>query len=294
MFGRIKTARPAVAVSVGVVALLVIGGGSAAAKALITGADIKDGSIHLVDLGTATKAKLQGSDGAKGATGAKGDKGDKGAGAAYVGADWSIVDRNVIGNGASYLRAGPDGGTGLGSLGLRTGGTGDKAAFGNQTAFSGDAVSDLTKVGYSVFTTGENNDVAANNMPSISIEIDPNVTDSSNFSTLVYAPDDSADNKWSNIDAVADTGKHWGLTGGFFNDPATMNDRCGLNGTRCTFQEVQDYLASNNDGTASAKIGAVSITKGRDFAFSGAVDNLRINNDVFDFEPFGVVQHTAT
>jgi hypothetical protein len=38
---------------------------------------------------------------------------------------------------------------------------------------------------------------------------------------------------------------------------------------------------------------AVSITKGRDWAFSGAVDNLRINNAVFDFEPFGVVEHAA-
>jgi hypothetical protein len=310
MFGRIKSAKPAVAVSVGVVALLVIGGGSAAAKALITGSDIKDGtvtgadvkdhSLHLRDLGSGTVAKLQGAKGAKGDTGAKGakgdkgDKGDAGADAAYVGADWSIVDRNVIGNGDSYLRAGPDGGTGQGSLGLRTGDAADKAAFGNQTGFTGDAVSDLTHVGYSVFTTSENNDLSANNMPSISIEIDPNVIGSGNFSTLLYAPDNSAAGQWTDINAVTDTGKHWGLTGGFFNDPATMNERCGFNGSRCTFQEVQAYLANNNNSAqGSAKIGAVSITKGRDWAFSGAVDNLRINNAVFDFEPFGVVEHGA-
>jgi hypothetical protein len=79
MFGRIKSAKPAAAVAVGVVALLVIGGGSAAAKALITGADIKDGSIHLVDLGAGTKAKLHGDKGATGAKGARGATGPAGA-----------------------------------------------------------------------------------------------------------------------------------------------------------------------------------------------------------------------
>jgi hypothetical protein len=34
------------------------------------------------------------------------------------------------------------------------------------------------------------------------------------------------------------------------------------------------------------------VTKGRDYAFSGAVDALRINNQVFDFEPFGVYTRT--
>ncbi len=33
---------------------------------------------------------------------------------------------------------------------------------------------------------------------------------------------------------------------------------------------------------------SVQITKGPDYAFSGAVDNLRINKTVYDFEPFGV------
>jgi hypothetical protein len=50
MFGRIKSASPVAAVSVGVVALLVLGGGSAAAKALITGSDIKNGSVSGVDI----------------------------------------------------------------------------------------------------------------------------------------------------------------------------------------------------------------------------------------------------
>jgi hypothetical protein len=76
MFGRIKSAKPAAAVSIGVVALLVIGGGSAAAKALITGSDIKNGtvtgadvknhSLHIRDLGRGTVAKLHGADGKDG------------------------------------------------------------------------------------------------------------------------------------------------------------------------------------------------------------------------------------
>lgn len=32
----------------------------------------------------------------------------------------------------------------------------------------------------------------------------------------------------------------------------------------------------------------MGITKGRDFAFSGAVDGLTINADTYDCEPFGV------
>jgi hypothetical protein len=33
---------------------------------------------------------------------------------------------------------------------------------------------------------------------------------------------------------------------------------------------------------------SVQISKGRDFAFSGMVDGLRINDTLYDFEPFGV------
>ena len=32
----------------------------------------------------------------------------------------------------------------------------------------------------------------------------------------------------------------------------------------------------------------MSIIKGRDYAFSGAVDKLVINDTTYDFEPFGV------
>ena len=37
-----------------------------------------------------------------------------------------------------------------------------------------------------------------------------------------------------------------------------------------------------------ATILTVQITKGKDYAFSGAVDKLVINDKTYDFEPFGV------
>ena len=73
-----------------------------------------------------------------------------------------------------------------------------------------------------------------------------------------------------------------------------MNERCGINGARCTFAEIKSYLAANNDAAQGpAKVGfSVAVGKGRDYASSGAVDVLRINNQVFDFEPFGVYTRT--
>ena len=211
--------------------------------------------------------------------------------ATYVGGQWGVVHRNVIGNGDAEL-----GGStvkppmGQGALNLRTGSATDKTAFGDETDFRGTKVKDLSAIGYSVFTTGENNAIAANNMPSIAFEIDPNVTGASHFSTLVYAPDNSTPNAWTTIDAKADTGKHWGLTGSFFN---ATSDRCGINTGRCTFDEVLNVLSANNNGVGDASVFTAEITKGRDFAFSGAVDALVIGDTTYDFEPLGVHANTA-
>lgn len=75
----------------------------------------------------------------------------------------------------------------------------------------------------------------------------------------------------------------WGGTGAEFT-------ACNIDGTLCTFDELQQFLADNNDGTAPTTIGSVAITKGRDFAWQGAVDGLRINDTVYDFEETGVVE----
>ena len=78
-----------------------------------------------------------------------------------------------------------------------------------------------------------------------------------------------------------------GRPGVFRPNPA--DDRCGLNGSRCTFAEVLAYLAANIDASqGDATLFTVQITKGRDFAFSGAVDALVLGDTTYDFEPLGV------
>ena len=140
----------------------------------------------------------------------------------------------------------------------------------------------MTAVGFRVYTTGENRTAggATPNMPSITFEVDPNVDGKpSNYASLVYMPENSAANVWSPYIDATSTGL-WGGTGGAFT-----GTKCDINGSRCTFAELQDYL---DDGGDPATILTVAITKGRDFFWSGAVDGLRINGTVFDFEERGV------
>ena len=313
---HLKLRSRATVVVATVAAFALIGTGTATARALITGADVKDGSLtgadirgnsltgfdienHSLttqDIRESTIRALQGQDGATGAAGAKGDAGAVGAtgakgdaglagapgkNAVFVGSNWGVVHRNVIGNGDAELSSSTQTPPfGVGALNIRTGSSADKAAFGNEKDFLGHLVSSLTQVGFSVFTTGENSK-AGNNMPAITIEIDPNMTAStSNFSSLVYVPANGAGSQWTSFDADADTENHWGLTGAQFSA-----DKCSLNGTRCTLAEVQALL---NDGGEAATVYSIAIGKGRDFAFSGAVDALVINNKTFDFEPLGV------
>ena len=135
-----------------------IGSQKLAAGAVHSG-KIKDGTIESKDLSEAAKNSLK---------------------TTYAGPNWGIVDRNVQGGGDSYLRAGPTVTTasgvdapplGIGSLGIRTAGPSDKAAFGDQVDYVGDPFSDVTQIGYSVFATGEDFTGGATNLPSISFEL---------------------------------------------------------------------------------------------------------------------------
>ena len=56
---------------------------------------------------------------------------------------------------------------------------------------------------------------------------------------------------------------------------------------RCTWAEILNVL-NDADGEDAVISFSVQISKGRDFAFSGMVDGLRINDTLYDFEPFGV------
>ena len=242
---------------------------------------------------------IQGLTGATGAPGATGLTGPAGADAVYVGVNWGLIARNTIGSPVAALRAGPFGSfgvtdnppKGVGSLGIEIADPTAKVAFGNEVDFYNMNVSALTAVGFNVFTTGENSQtpvVPVNgtlNMPGITLEINPHGAGgtSTTYSSLVFMPAaNSTSNRWSGYIDATTTG-FWGLTGGQFNSPATSAN-CGINGPRCTFAQVQTFFATGSGAT----IYSVAIAKGRDYGWAGAVDGLRINATVYDFEPFGV------
>ena len=182
----------------------------------------------------------------------------------------------------TVLTTSTDAPKGTGALDLHTTSAADKVACGNEVDFKDLLVKDLGTVAYDVYTTGENS-ALGNNMPSITFEIDPNVkTINADYSSLVYLPSNSESNKWTHIDATADNGKNWGLTGAKFDDT-----KCSINKTRCTWKEIVDYLG---DGDDDAKVISAGISKGRDYAFSGAVDLLQFGGKTYDFEPQGVLE----
>ena len=210
-----------------------------------------------------------------------------------TGTNWGIVDRNVRQNGDAYLRTGPtfftSAGVGVapplgeGSLGLRTGSADDETAFGNQRAFFDDLVSGLTSLGFSVFTTAQNNRRDPRNMPSIVIEIDPNLSGAPdvNAASMVYTPRNGEADRWTSFDATDSTqGRVWGLTGA-----AGSAAGCSFGGSLCTWDRIQEVL-EDGDGNP-ARIRSIQIAKLRGHAFSGAVDALRVRGNVYDFEPLG-------
>jgi hypothetical protein len=288
-------------------AVLAVGAGSGAvAGSLITGKDIKNRSIEAQDLaaGAVTGNKLEngsiklndlseglagkigetgaaGAQGPKGEQGPQGPKGDAGS-VTYSGANWSIIDRNVIGNGDSYLRSGPSVGTdikppmGIGSLGIRTGSPEDKASFGNQVDFVGKTLASISTVSFWEFTTGENRAKYVDNAASVSMEINPNKYNSG-YSTLNYVVRNLPVNTWTKVETT-DAG--WYLTGA-----AGTGSGCNQV-TYCTLAQVKEAMPD-------ATLFTVQLGKGRDYAFSGAIDALQINSTTYDFEPFGVIEKTS-
>jgi hypothetical protein len=194
---------------------------------------------------------------------------------------WGTISRNVIGNAdAETATTSTDAPLGDGALHVHTATAADKAAFGNEVDFAGKNVKDLGTIGFSVYTTGENN-ALGNNMPAIAFEIDPNVKAvASDYSSLVYVPANGDANKWTAFNATTDTGKHWGLTGTKFSGTP-----CDINGSRCTWTEILNYL---DDGGDDAKVSTVGVSKGRDYAGSWDVDALKFGGKTYNFEPDGV------
>jgi hypothetical protein len=56
----------------------------------------------------------------------------------------------------------------------------------------------------------------------------------------------------------------------------------------CSFTGAKSALAANQVGGTPASIYTIAVSKGRDNAWVGAVDGLRINDDIYNFDPTGV------
>ena len=161
----------------------------------------------------------------------------------------------------------------------------EKASFGNEKDFTGDEVEDLTQLGFRVYQTGENAAKGNPNMPNINIEIDPNMSaaGTDGFSTLAFLPPQSPSNQWSGYINATTTPASPSGTGFTLSGGEGTATGCNL-AKPCSFDELQAAL---NDGGDKATIGSIAVTKGRDFAWQGGIDGLRVNNEVFDFEPTG-------
>ncbi|MFC8227685.1 hypothetical protein [Streptomyces sp. NPDC057287] len=210
---------------------------------------------------------------------------------------WGVIARNTIGSPVADLRNGPFGSFdvtgpaarppyGRGSLGIAVADDStsltppsEKVDFGNEVDFFGDPVQGLREVGFHVFQTGENVSYGGDeNMPNIRFEIDPNLNASNDhYSTLVWVPDASpVVNGWSGYIDATSTG-YWYLTGN--EVPACAP------AARCSLAQLQELL---DDGGPRATVLTAAVGKGRDHMWIGAVDGLRINQDVYDFELHGV------
>ncbi|MFC4504015.1 MULTISPECIES: hypothetical protein [Streptomyces] len=214
-----------------------------------------------------------------------------------------MITRNTIGSPVADLRNGPFGSFGVtgpsarppygqGSLGIEVANNStsltppsEKVDFGNEVDFFGDPVLGLDNLGFHVFQTGENVGYGGTgNLPNIKFEIDPNLSalPADNYSTLVWVPDGTTvvTNRWSGfIDAT--TNGYWYLTGGEVCPAADQ----------CTFAEVKTAL--NDADSQGATIYTAAVGKGRDYMWIGAVDGLRINQRIYDFEAKGVRTRSA-
>ena len=251
----------------------------------------------------------RGPQGPPGPPGPKGDPGDPGSGGiviggggnAYAGPNWGVIERNTIGSPVADLRGGPYGSFGVtGPLAAPPYGVGslqvsvrsdEKVAFGDEVDFLGDKVADLTAVGFHFFTTGENVS-AGEPTPNITLEINPAVG-GKRYTSMVYnAATPATVNQWSGFVNAAASPQP--ANAGWYFTNGTVATATGCNQTTfCTLSQAKQALAANNDGSGPATIFTVAVAKGRDTTFTGAIDGLRINDTIYDFEPFGVRSQPA-
>ena len=222
-----------------------------------------------------------------------------------TGRHWGIIARNTIGSAVADLRAGPYGSfgvtgssavppSGVGSLGIQVSDdatsqspSAEKVSFGNEVDFYNHAVSGLSQAGFHVFQTGENATIGARNMPNIALEINPHVA-SVGYTGLVWVPDPApVVNQWSGYIDATSTGDWY-----FTNGSVASATGC-TQALTCSLADAKQALVDENDGSGAARIYTVAVNKGRDDEWVGAVDDLRINNKIYDFEPYGVLATNA-
>lgn len=286
-----------------------IGGGAwATAQSMITSRDIRDGTIQNRDIrrgvisinrltpGVQRLIRQAGAEGPAGAPGAPGDPGPSRPGSptpTLTSGNFGVVDRSTFGSPVAQLRSGPGNPpSGSGSLGLLVaGGPAFNVAQSEKIAYGiteSGRVSRLQEVGFAVYTTAPNISRAGQsaNMPNIQFEVNPQLTDATGsitFSTLTFNAVNSAPSAWRTIDATDPDAGRWNLTG-----RAGTATGCGSPSATdgCTFDQIKDRLPD-------ATILTLMINKGRDFEWQGAVDALRINSRIADFEEGGVIIREA-
>jgi hypothetical protein len=294
-----------------VVLLLVgflIGGGSwATARSFITTRDIKNGTIRNRDIRpgvimlnrlTPSVRRLIRRGGRQGAPGAPGAPGSPGAPGGHgqpgsstptlTSGDFGVIDRSTFGSPVAQLRSGPgDPPSGSGSLSLLVAGgpnfnPAEKMAYGKVES---GLLARLKAVGFAVFTTAANI-ARGTNMPNIQFEVNPHISDAGGaitFSTLTFNAVNTAAGTWTTIDATDPDAGRWALTGraGTATGCASLSATSG-----CTLGQIEAKLPD-------ATLISVVINKGRDFEWQGAVDALRVNDRVADFEEGGVIIRAA-
>jgi hypothetical protein len=106
-----------------------------------------------------------------------------------------------------------------------------------------------------------------------------------NFSSLVFIPSGASlpVNQWNSFDAT--TSGTWYFTG----------TAGGVTGTGCSLSAPCSFSAMKSAAAGTypnMDVLSLAVVKGRDTSWQGAIDALRYNNEVYDFEPFGVFTHT--
>ena len=125
------------------------------------------------------------------------------------------------------------------------------------------------------------------NMPSITFEVDPNVNGkASNYTSLVFMPANTAGQPVERLHRRAPRPASGAARAARSPAPSATSTARAARSTSCR-------RTSTTATTTRPKILSVAVVKGKDNSWSGAVDGLRINDTVFDFEETGVFTTTS-